>query len=775
MFGKGAVVLTLCGREHADRPLAQRVVYINQVVFRRLFMTIAVGVTATLLSAAHSEYIDAKVCAGCHRQIAEDFARTGMGRSFFRPTPSNTREDFGTGGPQGEFHHDLSATHFSMVSRQGEYFQRRWELGFDGTPTNIEELRIDYVLGSGNHARSYLHRTTRGTLIELPLGWYAEPKGRGHWGMSPGSDSDHPRTRRFVSYKCMFCHNAIPGIPKENEAPGSDPVFAGALPEGIDCQRCHGPGGDHVKVVTSRGRTQEDIRASIVNPARLAFDRRIEICMQCHLETTSGPIPSSIVRFDRGPFSFVPGEPLSAFMLTFDHAPGTGHDAKFEAVSSVYRLRQSKCFLQSQGRLACDTCHNPHRALRGGEAAAHYSEVCARCHSGAVAALTASGRHTRSADCVSCHMPKRRAEDTPGMIMTDHLIQRGPPAANLIAEFREKPPEQYRGEIAPYYPSPMPASPANALYLAVAQVGLSNNSDAGLPVLAREIAARKPAEAEWYLILGDAWLRAGNSQEAVAAYREAAKLAPKSPRPLRQLADALHSGVIFQQAIAIAPDDPLTWYRYGLVELATGDFGVAVDKIRHAVELDPSLPDQFRSLAEALAKGGQSDAALAACREALRSDPYDDGAWDLAGRILAEKRQWPEAFYDFEKAVRLRPDHATNLYDFALALVRADRFDEALPRAEAAVRAGPDLADAYELLGGLYARKGRWSEAIGSYRHAVQLRPESAATHLRLGNVLAADGDIVSAAEHLREAARSTDASIAKQAADALRRIGAAK
>jgi tetratricopeptide (TPR) repeat protein len=180
-------------------------------------------------------------------------------------------------------------------------------------------------------------------------------------------------------------------------------------------------------------------------------------------------------------------------------------------------------------------------------------------------------------------------------------------------------------------------------------------------------------------------------------------------------------------------------------------------------------------LAEALAKGGQSDAALAACREALRSDPYDDGAWDLAGRILAEKRQWPEAFYDFEKAVRLRPDHATNLYDFALALVRADRFDEALPRAEAAVRAGPDLADAYELLGGLYARKGRWSEAIGSYRHAVQLRPESAATHLRLGNVLAADGDIVSAAEHLREAARSTDASIAKQAADALRRIGAAK
>jgi tetratricopeptide (TPR) repeat protein len=745
------------------------VVYINHVVYRRLSITLAVGATATLLCAAPAEYIDSRLCAGCHRQIAENFKRTGMGRSFYRPTPTNTRDDLGADGLSGDFYHDRSETYFSMVARDSQYFQRRWQIGFDGKPTNIEELRIDYVLGSGNHARSYLHRTARGTLIELPLGWYAEPKG--HWNMSPGSDSDHPRTRRFVSYKCMFCHNAIPRIPTENEAPGSDPIFAGDLPEGIDCQRCHGPGGNHVKVVTSRSHTPEDIRASIVNPARLGFDRRIEICMQCHLETSSGPIPSSIVRFDRAPFSFVPGEPLADFMLTFDHAPGTGHDNKFEAVSSVYRLRQSKCFLQSPGRLSCDTCHNPHRTLRGVEAATHYSEVCAACHSATVAALVSSGRHTGSKDCVSCHMPKRRAEDTPGMVMTDHLIQRGPPAANLTAEFREKPAQPYQGEIAAYYPS----SPANSLYVAVAQVGLGNNVDAGLPVLAREIAAQKPREAEWYVILGDAWQNAGKMQEAVAAYREAARLAPKSPRVSRKLADAAHSREIFQQAIAIAPGDPITWYRSGLSELASGDTSAAAAQIRRAIELDPSLPDQSRSLAEALHKGGQSDAALAACREALRTDPYDDGAWDVAGRILAEKRQWPEAFYDFEKALRLRPDHATYLYDFALALVRADRFDEALPRAEAAVRAGPDLADAYELLGGLYTMKGRMPEAIDSYRRVVQLRPESAAAHLRLGNALAAHGDVTSAAEQLREAAASADPTIAKQASDALRRIGAGK
>ena len=45
------------------------------------------------------------------------------------------------------------------------------------------------------------------------------------------------------------------------------------------------------------------------------------------------------------------------------------------------------------------------------------------------------------------------------MIMTDHLIQRRPPSGNLLAEFRERPPEEYHGEVAPYYPSSLPATP----------------------------------------------------------------------------------------------------------------------------------------------------------------------------------------------------------------------------------------------------------------------------------------------------------------------------
>ncbi|MGH9581704.1 MAG: hypothetical protein ACRD4O_02070, partial [Bryobacteraceae bacterium] len=321
--------------------------------------------------AAPNSYVDPAWCAQCHADIAKTYALTGMGRSLSKITAATMQETF----PSGQaYFHAASQSYFQIIERDGEVFERRWQTGFEGQETNVEEKRIDFVIGSGNHAKTYLHLTARNTLQQLPLGWYAENGGT--WGMLPGFDrADYPGSTRLVHYECMFCHNGYPMIPAGNTEEDAEPVYRQPLPLGIDCQRCHGPGRRHIETVGKPGVTTEEIRASIVNPARLSPEREMEVCMECHLETTSLLLPHSMQRASRGPFSYIPGQALADFRLSFDRAPG--QNTWFEVAGAAYRLRESQCFIQTQKnddahRLTCTTCHDPHNIPRGKEASAHY-------------------------------------------------------------------------------------------------------------------------------------------------------------------------------------------------------------------------------------------------------------------------------------------------------------------------------------------------------------------------------------------------------------------
>jgi hypothetical protein len=81
----------------------------------------------------------------------------------------------------------------------------------------------------------------------------------------------------------MFCHNAYPRLPAGNQEWGAEAQYLEPVPEGIDCQRCHGPGQRHLETAGRAGAGSDEIRASIVNPKRLSPERWMEVCMQCHL------------------------------------------------------------------------------------------------------------------------------------------------------------------------------------------------------------------------------------------------------------------------------------------------------------------------------------------------------------------------------------------------------------------------------------------------------------------------------------------------------------
>jgi predicted CXXCH cytochrome family protein len=395
---------------------------------------------------AESGYVNPAVCDACHAEISKSYHLTGMGRSLYRPSAGIMVEDF---KQHNTLYNRASDRYYTMIERNGTWYQRRHQIGFDGKPANIVEKKIDYVVGSGNHSRSYFNRTAQGTLVELPVSWYAEQGG--FWAMSPGYDrADQDDFRRTITARCLSCHTAYPPPGQGSNLTTSEPLFGDRIPEGIDCQRCHGPGRTHIEAAGSGRATPESIRAAIVNPAKLNRDRQLEVCMQCHLETTQFALPHEILRHPQQPFSYRPGEPLGDSTVFFDHAPGTGYDDKFEIVNAAYRLRKSACFRSSQ--ITCTTCHDTHSVQLPEVAAARYTVICRNCH----AAAHTSKMPTGATSCIACHMPRRRTEDVVHAVMTDHYIQRNRPSRDLLAPVEEAyfaGAGNYHGEVAVYYPN----------------------------------------------------------------------------------------------------------------------------------------------------------------------------------------------------------------------------------------------------------------------------------------------------------------------------------
>jgi Flp pilus assembly protein TadD len=511
-------------------------------------------------------------------------------------------------------------------------------------------------------------------------------------------------------------------------------LFPADLPLGIDCQRCHGPGVRHVLLASSRSSSFADVRASIVNPARLPSERQMDICMQCHLETTSSGNWSALVAFGRGVYSFRPGEDLAAYVRHFDHPPGPEHDGKFEIAHQAYRLRQSACFKASAGRMTCTTCHDPHR--RPADRAAHYSSRCLGCHAagecGPASALSARGG--APVDCVPCHMPARLTEDVVHVAMTDHLIRRAHPAPAVLLAPRSEEKEKYRGPIVFYREEEIPTGPSRDLNLGVASLLDDVDRDTGLGLLEKSVVALRPETPEPYFQLGISLQAAGRLPEALAALERAASMAPRNARILLALGNALAAAGRQDEALARYDEAIAAWPGYseahtnaGTLLARRGRVGEALRRYDRALALRPDDAQAHANRGAILSRMGRGVEAEAALNEALRVQPgQPDACINLAPMLLA-KGDAAGAVHLLEDGARRNPAHPSILARLAWILATSPRADvrngrESLERAETAVRlTRRSDARALDALAAALAETGRSEVAVRVAREARAL------------------------------------------------------
>jgi Flp pilus assembly protein TadD len=151
--------------------------------------------------------------------------------------------------------------------------------------------------------------------------------------------------------------------------------------------------------------------------------------------------------------------------------------------------------------------------------------------------------------------------------------------------------------------------------------------------------------------------------------------------------DAISFAAIIAQ---LRPDEAIASFRLGYVLQLVNRHRDALAPYRHALALDPQLPQLRTNLAGALSlSGGDVAEQVGLLESALEADPLDSNAWTNLAQASRFAMNLPRALEAGARAIELAPDSPLALNNYALALKEAQRWDEAVQLTQTACERTP--------------------------------------------------------------------------------------
>lgn len=564
------------------------------------------------------KYVGDAKCNTCHEATCKSYHAHPMGRSA----------DFVNHNPI-EKYHPSGITSFDAgpytlsVERTATDVKHRIHLREPAqVPVADLVLPVQIAIGSGTRGRSYLS-VEDGWAWQTPVSWFGPEQ---KWDISPGFRIA-ATPRRAIVPNCLFCHvdsvEPVAGTLNRYREPLVPRQAA------IGCERCHGPGELHVAERADDPRPRlPDV--SIVNPKHLSPALQRAVCEQCHLQGQE-----RVTRRGRDVFEFRPGLPFDEFVSVFVRHPDIALANK--SVGQFEQMEQSRCFIRTDGKLTCTSCHDPHAAPTAAEKDAHYRGRCLTCHQKpgeTVCSEKPAVREAKRDSCIACHMPRASSANIAHTSVTDHRIPRTasppPPARGLV--FGTVP-------LVRFHTSPqVPAEEKERdLGIALARFAQSANpADLGPRDNIRELAVgrlraattRRPGDHPAWLTLSTALTGRDELTLRLEAATAAAELTNDAETALTELTEAAAAAGNFERAVEAAdkrvklvPRSAEPLVARAFVHIRRGDWVKAEADCAAAVKLNPLNAETHLYLAICRHKQGDTATAVKEARTAVALEP----------------------------------------------------------------------------------------------------------------------------------------------------------
>ena len=193
----------------------------------------------------------------------------------------------------------------------------------------------------------------------------------------------------------------------------------------VGCERCHGPGSEHVAHPT---------RTNILNPSQMDDVANNDTCIQCHSQGRPLTTPIEGKAYD-WPVGYRVGLRLADYWQLEDHTLGQTTFTHFADGTAHKNRMQGNDYVQSvmyRHGVTCASCHDVHGTENYAQLRKPAQELCLSCHG----PTSPNGPHTASLEehthhkdgsagsqCVACHMPKIASEAVPGSFVSSHTFK----------------------------------------------------------------------------------------------------------------------------------------------------------------------------------------------------------------------------------------------------------------------------------------------------------------------------------------------------------------